>query len=507
MYLSFYGLYKKPFQVSTDPSFLWLGEKHKEALATLKYGNLGNQGFILLTGDVGTGKTTLINALINSLGDDVIAARVPDPGMEIIDFMNYIAHAFGMNKRFTSKDAFLIDFDQFLNNAHAAGKKSLLIIDEAQRLSSALLEEIRQLSNIERQDTKLLSIFLVGQNEFNDVLLEHKNRALRQRITLNYVINPLDVHETGEFIRHRLRVAGAETDIFSADAIRKVHELSGGFPRKVNIICDHSLLQGFADNVKTVTGEIVEECVKDYLLPEVSKIKNNEHLPPAAAADAENIEEIAPEPLQEIPLQKVNSRKNWKTFSTVILIAMAVAIVAFIMYQGKNRDLLSHNTNNEVQSHSGDRTANTLNANNSPEPIRATTSSPEGAGPDPKKGVTDQGTKEVLTAEEPTVEEVKPVIAVSADERADIVEQTPSAPELPDKETGIPGDEKSGIVTSSSQSSAVDSPSILPKKIPSNEKKTPEFPNSSKADTIENKEPENVDSGALIDWVIKKRSK
>ena len=222
MYLSFYGLQKEPFQVSTDPSFLWLGEKHKEALATLKYGNLGNQGVVLLTGDVGTGKTTLINALINSLGDEVIVAKVPDPGMEIIDFMNYLAHAFGMKKKFASKDSFLIHFDHFLNSVHADGKKSLLIIDEAQRLSPALLEEVRQLSNIEKQETKLLSIFFVGQNEFQDVLLEHKNRALRQRISLNYVIEPLDLHETGQFIRHRLKVAGAKEEIFSPDAIRKV---------------------------------------------------------------------------------------------------------------------------------------------------------------------------------------------------------------------------------------------------------------------------------------------
>ena len=169
MYRSFYGIKRKPFQLSTNPSFVWLGEKHKEALALLKYGILESQGFLLLTGDVGTGKTTLINALTNSLGDEFIVAKVPDPGMETIDFMNYIAHSFDMNKKFVSKDGFLIHFGHFLNSANAAGKKVLLIIDESQRLSPELLEEIRQLSNIENQGIKLLNIFFIGQNEFKDI--------------------------------------------------------------------------------------------------------------------------------------------------------------------------------------------------------------------------------------------------------------------------------------------------------------------------------------------------
>ncbi len=515
MYLSFYGFQKKPFQVSTDPSFLWLGDKHKEALATLQYGNLGNQGFILLTGDVGTGKTTLINALINSLGDEVIVAKVPDPGMEIIDFMNYIAHAFGMKKKFVSKYAFLIDFDQFLNSAHAAGKKCLLIIDEAQRLSSALLEEIRQLSNIERQDTKLLSIFLVGQNEFNDVLLEHKNRALRQRIALNYVIEPLDLRETGEFIRHRLKIAGGKADVFSPDAIAKVYDLSGGFPRKVNVICDHSLLLGFGESAETITGEIVEKGVRDLLLPELPKINTSDSLvsqPSADSADSENLPERAPEPDPEPeseskPLQEVNSRKGWKTFSPVILIAVVVVIAAFLVYWEKSRDLPSNDNSNEVQSsYSSKHKVTTIRADYTQEPSQETTSPNEKLAPAPDIKVADTGAQEVLTVEEPEVEEVQPVSAVPAEEKADVLERAPILPELPDKEAGIPEDEGS-VVVSSSPSTQMDTPSQLDQKNISNIEEPKKIPDISETDTIEVKEPKNLDSGALIDFVIKRRSK
>ena len=168
MYLSYYNLHTKPFQISTDPKFLWLGEKHKEALAALKYGIIDNKGFVLLTGDVGTGKTTLIHALINMLGEDVIVANISDPGLNIMDLYAFIAHAFGLNGKFRTKAEFLFCLKDFLDTSYKNGKIVLLIIDEAQRLRDDLLEEIRLISNIEKQDTKLINIFFVGQPEFND---------------------------------------------------------------------------------------------------------------------------------------------------------------------------------------------------------------------------------------------------------------------------------------------------------------------------------------------------
>lgn len=263
MYLAHYGLKEKPFQISTDPRFLWLGEKHKEGLATLRYGVLDNRGFLLLTGDVGTGKTTLINALLNSLSDDVISATVPDPGLEKLDFFHFIANRFGLKERFQTKGEFLLRMDLFLSASFDANKKVILIIDEAQRTPPEILEEIRLLSNIERQTSKLINIFFVGQKEFNDALLRPENKALRQRITVNYHIDPLTARETSAYIRHRCRVAGASKELFEKRAVQKIYSFSGGFPRVINILCDHALLTGFVKGVAEINHSVVTECTRE----------------------------------------------------------------------------------------------------------------------------------------------------------------------------------------------------------------------------------------------------
>jgi len=267
MYREFYQLNTKPFQISSDPAFLWLGEKHKEALATLKYGILDNKGFLLLTGDVGTGKTTLINTLIQSLGNDVICTSVPDPNLNRLDFYNYIAGAFGITQEFKSKGTFLVRFSHFLHTTHAQGKKVLLIIDESQLLTQELLEEVRLLSNIEKAETKLLNIFFVGQNEFNEILSRPQNRAVRQRLTLNYNIDPLTSDETGEYITHRLRVAGTEKKLFLPDAVREIHRYSQGFPRRINVLCDHALLTGYVRDCREISAGVIRECAKELNIP------------------------------------------------------------------------------------------------------------------------------------------------------------------------------------------------------------------------------------------------
>ena len=267
MYTSFYNLKTKPFQISADPDFMWLGEKHQEALATLKYGVLDNKGFLLLTGDVGTGKTTLINTLIQSLSDDILCASVSDPGLEKLDFFNYIASSFGINQEFLTKGSFLIGFRKFLLNAYDKNKKVLLIIDESQLLTQELLEEIRLLSNIEKTNTKLINIFFVGQNEFNEIVNQDKNRALRQRLTLNYNIDPLTPDETQKYIEYRLKVAGTDRTIFDSPAVQEVFMYSGGFPRRINVICDHALLSGYVSDNEIITAQIVQECAKELKIP------------------------------------------------------------------------------------------------------------------------------------------------------------------------------------------------------------------------------------------------
>ncbi|MFO7862332.1 MAG: AAA family ATPase [Desulfosalsimonas sp.] len=264
MYYSHFGFNVKPFQINADPAFLWLGEQHTEALSFLRYGVLENRGFLLLTGDVGTGKTTLLNALLQNLDDsNVLVARIPDPRLDLMDFINILADRLGMNESFASRGPFLISFEKFLNRQHYMGRNVLLIIDEAQRLTYELLEEIRALSNLEKPNAKLFNVFFVGQGEFNDMLLDHRSRALRQRITLSYHLEPLNRKEVGEYIRHRQKVAGAQKDLFSKKAVERIYAFSDGFPRLINIICDHALLSAYAGDKKQISEDIVAECARD----------------------------------------------------------------------------------------------------------------------------------------------------------------------------------------------------------------------------------------------------
>jgi type II secretory pathway predicted ATPase ExeA len=260
MYEEFYGLNKKPFQITADPDFLWMGKKHREALSTLKYGVMDNKGFLLLTGDVGTGKTTLINRLVEDIQDKAYTAKIPDPGLSKYDFYRMVSRYFGLPIEVKTKSDFLEPFSRFLNDAHKEKKSVLLLIDEAQRLKHDLMEEIRLLSNLERQDAKLLNIFFVGQNEFNSILLQPENRALMRRITITYNLDPLDPAETCSYIRHRLKTAGAGYEIFSSAAMEEVYEFSNGFPRQINIICDLAMFFSSQVTRRTISRKIVSQC-------------------------------------------------------------------------------------------------------------------------------------------------------------------------------------------------------------------------------------------------------
>jgi len=273
MYLSHFNLSEKPFELSPNPKFLWLGETHKEALAILRYGIRENKGFIMLIGDVGTGKTTLVNGLLETLDEHTIIAQITDPGLEKIDFFNFLAHCFELDKNFASKGEFLVHFIHFLHKAHAENKQVLLIIDEAQRLSPEMLEEIRMLSNIEKQHTKLLDIFLLGQNELNDTLAAPQNRALRQRITTIYTIEALPKSEVEAYLKFRLKVAGCDRKLFKSGAVRAVKKYSKGNPRLINVICDQALLTAYAAERKHVDGAIVRECVRELNIVKNNRIK------------------------------------------------------------------------------------------------------------------------------------------------------------------------------------------------------------------------------------------
>ncbi len=326
MYLSHYNLTEKPFQINTDPKFLWQGEKHKEALAMLKYGILDNRGFLFLAGDVGTGKTTLINSLISQLGDQIIVAIVPDPSLEKIDFFNFLAVAFNFNRQFNSKGEFLVYFSSFLHKAYINNKRVLLIIDESQKLTSELLEEIRLLSNIEKHDAKLINIFFVGQNEFIDILLRSENRALRQRITINYRIDPLTENETGQYIQRRLKVAGSQKNIFTSKAVHEIFAFSGGYPRLINIVCDHSLLTGYVKGKKAIDAGIVKECAKE--------LKISPHTVEEKAIKLE-----ATETKQEGRQKKGVGNKR-KIAGEICLLFLLLLIAGYIYYSYDTKEML-----------------------------------------------------------------------------------------------------------------------------------------------------------------------
>lgn len=278
MYLSQYNLNKKPFSISPDSRFLWLGKKYSDALASFKYGINKNKGFLLLTGDIGTGKTALINRLIKEIDLPILIATIPDPGLNIIDFFNFLAFELKIGRKFNSKREFLIFFKKFMQNAYFFDLKVLIIVDEAQRLSPELLEEIRQLSEIESNRTKLLNIFFVGHSEFNKFLMKGVNRATWQRIAVKYHIEPLTQKETALYIEHRLKIAGATREIFSPRAIEKIYNFSHGYPRMINIICDHSLLIGYSKDLKSINESVIKKCAAELNIQNYTKEKGENNL-------------------------------------------------------------------------------------------------------------------------------------------------------------------------------------------------------------------------------------
>ena len=266
MYASFYGMTEKPFQISTDPRFLWLGEKHREALANLKYGLLDRNGFVVLTGDVGTGKTTLVNALIDVLDDSVRVAKINHPSLDTNQFLSLIAKILDPNIRSIQKSDLLIFFNTYLQQAYDEGLTVLLIIDEAHRLTAEVLEEIRLLSNIELAGQKLLSIFFVGQDEIKPMLQTPECRALRQRITSFYHIEVLEPEEMRQYVEYRMKVSGMSDPLFTTEALQLIHVFSGGNPRVINNLCDRALLTGYVKEQRVIDADIIMECANELEL-------------------------------------------------------------------------------------------------------------------------------------------------------------------------------------------------------------------------------------------------
>jgi general secretion pathway protein A len=215
MYTEYYNLKEKPFEISPDPKFAWLVNKHAEALAIMEYGIKENTGFLLLTGDVGVGKTLMVNCLMKTISSNIVVAMIANPKMAPVDFFNYLSSKLGWEKRFNTKGKFLVN------------------------------------------------IFIVGQKELEDLVNKQRNKSLRERISLRYYMKPLSENETDRYIKYPLGIAGSENDIFKSDAIQKVHFFSKGIPRRINMLCDQALLIGFVTDMKEIDGQVIEKSAQN----------------------------------------------------------------------------------------------------------------------------------------------------------------------------------------------------------------------------------------------------
>ena len=284
MYDSFYGLKENPFNVTPDSQFVYLGEHHREALAQLLYGIQEKKGFIVLTGEVGTGKTTLIHYLLDRLNHGDMRTQTAflfNPKLSVDDFIAYILNDLDISVQGGTKGDHLHLLHENLIQAYKNEQRSILIIDEAQGLNPELLEEIRLLSNLETAKSKLIQIILVGQPELDQTLLQKGFRQLRQRVNMRYHLPPLSETETREYVEKRMRIAGATKGIFTKRAFRDIYRWSRGIPRLINILCDNALLIGYAQEQRVVDRPIIREAAKDLHL--VSKWLQPQYALPIAA--------------------------------------------------------------------------------------------------------------------------------------------------------------------------------------------------------------------------------
>jgi len=266
MYTSFFGLQEKPFAITPDPRYLYLSERHAEALAHLMYGINEAGGFIQLTGEVGTGKTTVIRSLLEQLPGHADVALILNPRVTPAEFLLTICeelHVHVPDSGQGSTKTLMDLLGRHLLDTHARGRRVVLIVDEAQNLSTETLEQVRLLTNLETATTKLLQIILIGQPELRALLDQPDLRQLAQRITGRYHLNPLSAEESAGYVKHRMRVAGATAEVFTPSALREIHRLSGGIPRVINVICDRALLGAFTQEDHRAGAALVRQAASE----------------------------------------------------------------------------------------------------------------------------------------------------------------------------------------------------------------------------------------------------
>jgi general secretion pathway protein A len=259
MYLAHFQLKKEPFGMAPDPEFLWIGSQQARLFETLSDAVFNREGSVLLTGDIGTGKTAMVKSLARQDGVAAVFVTAGGPDLSGLDFYHVLAAEFQMDRRFESREQFRADFSAVLAQRFGAYRKVIIVIDEAQRIGRGALQDLIALSSLQPAGKKLVKILLVGQLAFN---AEADGGAL-PGIAARCCLEPLTEGDSRDYIAHRLKAAGREQPLFNADAVREIHALSKGYPRLINIICDHALLYGYSANLEQIDGGVIRECSRD----------------------------------------------------------------------------------------------------------------------------------------------------------------------------------------------------------------------------------------------------
>jgi len=278
MYAAYFGLKENPFKLSPEPAYLFLSEQHRDALNYLIYGIRQKKGFIMISGGIGTGKTTICRTLLNLLDKSVETALIFNTAISDRELLESVVREFGLNVSSPdgAKKAYVDALNRFLLQNFTAGKNAVLLIDEAQNLTHGVLEQIRMLSNLETEKEKLLQIILVGQSELKDTLALPALRQLNERITVRYDLKPLSAEDVAAYIQHRLKVAGGPGKLtFTKGAYRLIYEYSEGIPRRINALCDRALLIAYAKSTAKIDRRDIRAAAHDigseYFLPTVSR--------------------------------------------------------------------------------------------------------------------------------------------------------------------------------------------------------------------------------------------